>query len=82
MKTPLLNIVPIFFLRLYRLAISPLLPNSCRFYPSCSAYCLEAFQKHRFSRAVILSLLRIGKCHPFHPGGYDPVPLHKEKYHG
>ena len=58
----------------YRFAVSPVLPKSCRFEPSCSAYAEEALQKHGFFRALVLIAGRIGRCHPFHPGGYDPVP--------
>ncbi|WP_442891791.1 membrane protein insertion efficiency factor YidD [Dissulfurispira sp.] len=60
-------------IRLYRYMISPLLPNSCRFTPSCSEYSLEAVSKHGALKGSYLSFKRILKCHPFHPGGYDPV---------
>jgi len=59
---------------LYQVAISPFKPPSCRFYPSCSEYARQAFEKYGIVKGGILSLLRILKCHPFHPGGYDPVP--------
>jgi putative membrane protein insertion efficiency factor len=58
----------------YRFAIAPVLPKSCRFTPSCSAYAEEALHKHGFFRALWLIARRILRCHPFHPGGYDPVP--------
>ena len=58
----------------YRLGISPLLGPRCRFYPSCSQYAVEALQTHSLPRALWLSLRRVGRCHPWHPGGYDPVP--------
>ncbi|WP_100445193.1 membrane protein insertion efficiency factor YidD [Glycomyces xiaoerkulensis] len=58
----------------YRRWISPALPNRCRFYPSCSAYTLEALSRHGAFRGLWLSLRRLGRCHPFHPGGHDPVP--------
>ena len=58
----------------YRRYVSPVLPARCRFYPSCSAYSLEALQKHGAIRGTGLTIWRILRCHPFHPGGYDPVP--------
>lgn len=61
-------------IRFYRRFISPLLPPSCRFYPTCSAYALEAIRKYGALKGGFLAVKRILKCHPFHPGGYDPVP--------
>ena len=58
----------------YRAAISPVLPRSCRFEPSCAAYAKEALGRHNVLRALWLIVRRISRCHPFHPGGYDPVP--------
>lgn len=60
--------------KIYRFAISPLFPPRCRFYPTCSTYTLEALQKHGPLKGLGLSIKRILKCHPFHPGGHDPVP--------
>jgi hypothetical protein len=60
-------------LTLYRQLISPLLPPACRFHPSCSCYAIESFKKHGLGRGTLLTLRRLSKCHPFHPGGYDPV---------
>ena len=62
------------FLRLYKRWLSPLLPPVCRFVPSCSEYSMEAFARHGFFRGFWLTVKRLAKCHPFHPGGYDPVP--------
>ncbi|TAL17379.1 membrane protein insertion efficiency factor YidD [bacterium] len=62
------------FIDLYRKLLSPLLPPSCRFYPSCSAYAREAFEIHGFFRGAGLTFMRVCRCHPFHPGGFDPVP--------
>lgn len=59
--------------KVYRLILAPLLPASCRFYPCCSSYSLEALGRHGAFKGLWLSLTRILKCHPFHPGGYDPV---------
>ena len=67
------------FIRLYQIAISPLKPPSCRFYPTCSHYGLEAIKVHGALKGSWLTLIKILKCHPFHPGSFDPVPDKKEK---
>ncbi len=61
-------------IRGYQLLLSPVLPPSCRFYPSCSQYALEAVTRHGALRGGWLAARRLVRCHPFHPGGYDPVP--------
>jgi putative membrane protein insertion efficiency factor len=62
------------FVRFYQIALSPLLPASCRYYPSCSAYAIEALDRHGALHGTWLAVRRIARCHPFHAGGYDPVP--------
>ncbi|AFM43551.1 hypothetical protein Desaci_4723 [Desulfosporosinus acidiphilus SJ4] len=63
----------IFILRFYQKFISPLKGQTCRFYPTCSEYSIQALKKYGFFRGSYKSLVRILKCHPFHPGGHDPV---------
>jgi uncharacterized protein len=65
--------VLILLLKGYKFAISPLLPSACRFRPTCSEYMMDAIAKHGAARGVWLGLRRLGRCHPFHQGGYDPV---------
>ena len=66
-----LALIPI---RIYRYAISPMMASHCRFYPSCSCYAQEAIETYGLLRGGWLSLCRLGRCHPWNPGGYDPVP--------
>jgi len=63
----------LFLIRFYRRFVSPLFPPSCRFVPSCSEYAMEAFQRKSVLRAMWLTVVRVMKCNPWHPGGYDPV---------
>ncbi|APH36875.1 MULTISPECIES: membrane protein insertion efficiency factor YidD [Bacillus] len=72
--------IMIAFIRGYQKFISPLTPPSCRFYPTCSQYGIEAVKTHGALKGGWLTLKRILKCHPFHPGGVDPVPDKKEKH--
>ena len=66
--------VLIALIRAYQWFVSPLLGNHCRFYPSCSQYVREAIERHGASRGVWLAIRRVARCHPWHPGGVDPVP--------
>jgi putative membrane protein insertion efficiency factor len=72
-----MNIIPkylaIYLIRLYRYCISPLFPPSCRHYPACSEYAMEAIKKHGIIKGGFMSFVRILKCNPFFKGGYDPV---------
>jgi len=60
-------------IRVYQWAIRPLIPPACRFHPTCSAYALEAIRQYGAGKGLLLSVRRILRCHPWHPGGYDPV---------
>lgn len=61
-------------IRLYKMAISPYLPSSCRYQPTCSEYARQAIEAHGVGRGIWLGVRRISRCHPWHEGGYDPVP--------
>jgi putative membrane protein insertion efficiency factor len=63
-----------FLITLYQKLISPWLPPACRYTPTCSQYAKEALLKHGFLRGTVLAVKRLLRCHPFHRGGYDPVP--------
>jgi putative membrane protein insertion efficiency factor len=69
----------IFIIKIYQKVISPLTPPSCRFYPTCSHYGIEAIEKHGALKGAWLAVRRISKCHPFHEGGFDPVPEKEHK---
>ena len=64
----------ILLLRGYKRFVSPMLGQRCRFHPSCSTYTMEAIERFGVLRGGWLGVRRVGRCHPFHPGGYDPVP--------
>lgn len=66
--------IALFLLRCYKRFISPLLPPMCRFEPTCSVYTMQAVEKYGVLRGVWLGMKRLGRCHPFNPGGWDPVP--------
>ncbi|MDO9577264.1 MAG: membrane protein insertion efficiency factor YidD [Candidatus Cloacimonadales bacterium] len=68
------NKLALLLIGFYRRFISVVLPPACRFTPTCSQYSYEAFTKYSFFKALKLSIFRISKCHPFHPGGHDPLP--------
>ncbi|MEJ6670396.1 MAG: membrane protein insertion efficiency factor YidD [Pseudomonadales bacterium] len=68
-----------YMIKAYQYILSPLIGPRCRFAPTCSQYALESFQKHGLVRGLTLSLKRMGKCHPFHPGGVDEVPEISER---
>lgn len=68
-----MKLVFITLLRFYKLSVSPLLPPACRFMPTCSEYALEAIERYGALRGGWMGLRRLSRCHPFHPGGFDPV---------
>lgn len=69
-----MSYVMLFIIRLYQLFISPILGPSCRFEPSCSNYAMIAYRRYGFFKGSWLTIRRLMRCHPFSPGGYDPVP--------
>jgi putative membrane protein insertion efficiency factor len=64
----------VLFVRGYQVALSPFLGGQCRYFPTCSAYAIEALERHGALRGAWMAARRIGRCHPFRPGGFDPVP--------
>lgn len=74
MKFKLAGYPILLIIRAYRYFLSPLLGNNCRFYPSCSGYAEQAISQYGLLKGTCLSLKRLAKCHPFHDGGFDPVP--------
>jgi putative membrane protein insertion efficiency factor len=68
------GLVAVFLIRVYQWTISPLLGQNCRFHPTCSQYAIEAVQSFGALRGSWLAIKRLGRCHPWHPGGFDPPP--------
>jgi hypothetical protein len=77
-KRSAMKFILISFIRFYQEVISPLKPPTCRFYPTCSQYGLEAIRRFGAIHGGWLTIKRLAKCHPFHPGGIDPVPEKKK----
>ncbi len=69
----LLSVLIIWIIKVYQTVISPALPKSCRFYPTCSQYTVQALEKYGVLKGLSMGIKRISRCHPFHPGGYDPL---------
>ncbi len=75
----IINYILIFFIQIYKFAISPLFPNSCKFEPTCGNYCIECLKKYNLIKAISKSIYRILRCNPwFGYGGYDPIEKEKE----
>ena len=71
---PRMKTIFLALIRAYQYALRPMLGSNCRFYPSCSDYAREAIEKHGALRGLWLAVRRVARCHPYHPGGFDPVP--------
>lgn len=69
-----MRLLLIAILKIYKRVLSPMLPSACRFHPTCSVYAMEAIDRYGAIRGTGLAISRIFKCHPFHAGGFDPVP--------
>ncbi len=72
----------IFLIRIYRWVLSPYIGGQCRFHPTCSHYAEQALQQHGLLLGLWLGLRRLARCHPWHPGGLDPVPKSRKPPHG
>jgi uncharacterized protein len=77
-----MKILLIALIRGYKMLVSPLLPPACRFHPTCSVYAMEAIERFGVWRGGKIAIGRILRCHPFHPGGYDPVPPKDDRENG
>jgi putative membrane protein insertion efficiency factor len=71
----------IFLIQCYRALLSPFLGRNCRFHPTCSEYAITAIEHHGAVKGTALAIARLGKCHPWHEGGFDPVPQTQHKHH-
>ncbi|MCD6139118.1 MAG: membrane protein insertion efficiency factor YidD [Deltaproteobacteria bacterium] len=69
-----MRVILLTLIRAYQYILSPLFPPACRFYPTCSEYTYQAVQRHGALKGSWMAAKRILRCHPFHPGGFDPVP--------
>jgi uncharacterized protein len=69
----MMRAILLLLLSIYRSAVSPFLPRACRFYPTCSLYTAQAIRKYGILKGFAFGVGRIGRCHPWHPGGYDPI---------
>ncbi|HEY0061391.1 MAG TPA: membrane protein insertion efficiency factor YidD [Telluria sp.] len=74
-----MNTLLVWILRAYQLVLSPMLGQRCRFYPSCSHYAIDAIKTHGAARGSWLTVRRVGRCHPWNEGGFDPVPPASDK---
>ena len=74
LESVVVKTIALLLIRFYQKLISPMLPSSCRFFPSCSEYTYQAIEKYGVLRGGWLGVRRVGRCHPWHPGGFDPVP--------
>lgn len=77
-----MNAVLIGLIKIYRYLVSPLLGPCCRFHPTCSTYAIEAITRYGALRGTAAALWRLARCHPWHPGGFDPVPTDNDRTHG
>lgn len=66
-------------IRVYQATLSPFIGGQCRFYPTCSAYGIDAYREHGAARGTVLTVRRVCRCHPFTKGGYDPVPIRRDR---
>jgi len=70
----MMRLVLVYILKIYKAVISPVLPNACRFYPTCSEYAMTAVERYGVIKGGWMGIRRLLRCHPYNPGGHDPVP--------